>query len=117
MRIIRVAIVEDDPTMRARLCNAISKTDSMALTATASSFSEGLGLVQAGGYDVLLCDLALPGGSAIELIQAETETGRDTDVLVITLFGDQSKVLDSIRAGARGYLLKDEGTSDFVSAI
>jgi DNA-binding NarL/FixJ family response regulator len=59
----------------------------------------------------------LPGGSGIDLIQAETETGRDTDVLVITLFGDQSKVLDSIRAGARGYLLKDEATSDFVSAI
>jgi DNA-binding NarL/FixJ family response regulator len=114
---IRVAIVEDDPTMRARLSNAIGKTDGMALTATASSFSEGLGLVQAGGYDVLLCDLGLPGGSGIELIQAETETGRDTDVLVITLFGDQSKVLDSIRAGARGYLLKDEATSDFVSAI
>jgi DNA-binding NarL/FixJ family response regulator len=114
---IRVAIVEDDPTMRTRLTDAINKTDGMAVAASASSFSDGLGIIEAGGYDVLLCDLGLPGGSGIDLISAETSKGRDTDILVITLFGEQSKVLDSIRAGARGYLLKDETIEDCVAAI
>jgi DNA-binding NarL/FixJ family response regulator len=114
---IRVAIIEDDPRMSARLVTAINAAEVMTVTATASSYREGVGLIEAGGYDVLLCDLGLPGGSGIDLIQAETATGRDTDILVITLFGDHSKVLDSIRAGARGYLLKDETIHDFVTAI
>lgn len=114
---IRVALVEDDPTMRTRLTDAINKTDGMAVAASAASFSDGLGIIEAGGYDVLLCDLGLPGGSGIDLISAETSKGRDTDILVITLFGEQSKVLDSIRAGARGYLLKDETIEDCVAAI
>jgi DNA-binding NarL/FixJ family response regulator len=114
---IRVAIIEDDPRMSARLVAAINAADAMTVTATASSYREGVGLIEAGGYDVLLCDLGLPGGSGIDLIEAETATGRDTDILVITLFGDHSKVLDSIRAGARGYLLKDETIHDFVTAI
>jgi DNA-binding NarL/FixJ family response regulator len=114
---IKVAIIEDDPRMQARLNQAINETDVMMVTATATNFTEGIGIIEAGGYDVLLCDLGLPGGSGIDLIEAETATGRDTDILVITLFGEQSKVLDSIRAGARGYLLKDETVHDFVTAI
>jgi DNA-binding NarL/FixJ family response regulator len=114
---IRVAIIEDDPVMRGRLTEAIGATDDMVLIATAASCAAARGMIAAGGYDVLLCDLGLPDGSGIDLIAAEAKTGRDTDILVITLFADQSKVLGTIRAGARGYLLKDEDMADCLSAI
>lgn len=114
---IRVAIIEDDPVMTGRLAAGIGGQEDMLLVATASNFALGLGLVEAGGYDVLLCDLGLPDGSGVDLIAAESGKGRDTDILVITLFGDQSKVLATIRAGARGYLLKDEKVEDCVEAI
>jgi DNA-binding NarL/FixJ family response regulator len=114
---IRVAIIEDDPSLRNRLREAINETSTMIVSAIAGSFEEGTDLIEAGGYEVLLCDLGLPGGSGIDLIRAETATGRDTDILVITVFGDQNKVVDSIRAGARGYMLKDETIADCVAAI
>jgi DNA-binding NarL/FixJ family response regulator len=114
---IRVAVIEDDPVMRASLSAAIESADQMILTGTTANVAEAKGMIEAGGYDVLLCDLGLPDGSGIPLIRQEALTGRDTDVLVITIFANQNKVLDAIRAGARGYLLKDETIEDCIDAV
>ena len=114
---IRIAIIEDDPVMRGRLSDAIGADDQMLLVGTAANLAEGEGLIDAGGYDVLLCDLGLPDGSGVDLIAREAATGRDTDILVITVFANQTKVLDAIRAGARGYLLKDERIEDCMAAV
>lgn len=114
---IRIAIVEDDPAMRGMLADAISACEDMLLTSTAANVAEAKGMIEAGGYDVLLCDLGLPDGNGATLIRQEALTGRDTDILVITIFANQNKVLDAIRAGARGYLLKDERIEDCIEAI
>ena len=114
---IRVAVIEDDPVMREKLCDGVREAGDMILTATAANVREGEGMVDAGGYDVLLCDLGLPDGSGVSLIRREAATGRDTDILVITVFANQGKVLDAIRAGARGYLLKDESIEDCIAAV
>ncbi len=114
---IRVAIIEDDPAMRDLLVSAIGEADDMRLVDTAANAAGAAGMIEAGGYDVLLCDLGLPDGNGTNLIRQEALLGRDTDILVITMFANQSKVLDAIRAGARGYLLKDERIEDCIEAI
>ena len=114
---IRAAIIEDDPAMRELLSSAIGEADDMILSGVAENFVAASGMINAGGYDVLLCDLGLPDGNGAELIRKEVLTGRDTDILVITIFANQSKVLDAVRAGARGYLLKDERIEDCMAAI
>lgn len=114
---IRVAIVEDDPELLGRFLDAINATQGMIVVNTASSFAAGAGMIEAGGYDVLLSDLGLPDGDGILLIAKESSMGRGTDILVITQFADQKKVLDSIRAGARGYLLKDQRIESCLEAI
>lgn len=114
---IRVAIVEDDPIMSERLTQAIAQADGLILSGVSATVKEARGMIEAGGYEVLLCDLGLPDGSGITLIREEARMGRDTDILVITLFADHSKVLDAIRAGARGYLLKDEPIEECIAAI
>jgi DNA-binding NarL/FixJ family response regulator len=115
--VIRVAIIEDDPVMRERLASAISGCDDMLLIGTAANFAAGKGMIDAGGYDVLLCDLALPDGNGADLIRHEATLGRGTDILVVTIFANQNKVLDAIRAGARGYLLKDQRIDECIAGI
>lgn len=105
---IRIVVVEDDPVTLGRIERYLARPDDMEVVATAANVAQGLPLVAAGGYDVLLCDLGLPDGSGIDLIRASSSTHPDADIIVITIFAEQSKVLSSIKAGARGYLLKDE---------
>jgi DNA-binding NarL/FixJ family response regulator len=114
---IRIAIVEDDPVMRDKLSGAIEPVEDMMVVSTAANIAEAKGMIEAGGYDVLLCDLGLPDGNGSALIRLEASMGRDTDILVITLFADHSKVLEAIRAGARGYLLKDEPIDECIAAV
>lgn len=114
---IRIAVVEDDPVMRDLLCDAIDASDDMVLAGQEDNVAAATRMIDAGGYDVLLCDLGLPDGSGIDLIRQEALTNRDTDILVVTMFANQRKVLDAVQAGARGYLLKDERIEDCMDAI
>ena len=114
---IRVAIIEDDPTMRGLLSEAIGECEDMIVIEEAENAATASGMIEAGGYDVLLCDLGLPDGNGVDLIRQEALTGRDTDILVITVFANQNKVLGAVEAGARGYLLKDERIEDCIDAI
>lgn len=106
--VIRVAIVEDDPHAMSRLTAALEEAPDMSVVAIAHNVASGKTLVERGGFDVLLCDLGLPDGSGTTLIRQASQTYPDIDIMVITIFADQDKVLASIKAGARGYLLKDE---------
>jgi len=67
--------------------------------------------------DVLLTDLGLPDGSGIELIRETAAQRPETDVMVITVFGDEDHVLASIEAGATGYILKDSLPDEFLALI
>lgn len=114
---IRTAIIEDDPNMLERLERVIALADDISVAATARDAASGLELIERGGFDVLLCDLGLPDGDGINLIRTASTRYPDIDIMVVTIFADQRKVLDSIRAGARGYILKDQRLEDCVDAI
>jgi DNA-binding NarL/FixJ family response regulator len=114
---IRVAIIEDDPLVRASLNEAFAQADGLAAIGQAQSVAEGTALVEAGGYDVLICDLGLPDGDGTGLVGLSAARYPAADVLVLTMFADHHKVLAAIRAGARGYLLKDQITTDCIAAI
>jgi len=105
---IRVAVIEDDPAALERLSAALADASDITIVGVARNVATGRELINKGGFDVLLCDLGLPDGSGITLIRQAAQKYKACDILVITIFADQGKVLDSIRAGARGYLLKDE---------
>ncbi len=114
---IRTIIIDDDPSVIERLSDAFRGAGDIAVTKTAGTATDGQAMILAGNYDVLLCDLGLPDGDGIDLIRLAAQHQPSSNTVVITIFADQAKVLDSIRAGASGYLLKDRSLLACVDAV
>jgi DNA-binding NarL/FixJ family response regulator len=67
--------------------------------------------------DVVLMDLQMPGGSGIDAIREIVAASPTTNILVVTLFEDDDSVFAALRAGARGYVLKDTDEDEMIRAI
>ena len=114
---IAVLLVEDDPTFFEAFTRAIEQAADLRLVGAASTFAEGRALIERTAPDVLLVDLGLPDGSGIDLIRLVRERHPDCDAMVATVFGDEAHVIQSIEAGASGYLLKDSADGDIAEQI
>jgi DNA-binding NarL/FixJ family response regulator len=112
-----VLIAEDDAETRDYLAAAVSSDPTLRLLGAVAMLEDGIALLTQTLPDVLLVDLGLPDGSGIELIRCARKLGADTQCLVITVFGDEASVVSAIKAGARGYLLKDNTAGDIRQAI
>ena len=108
---ISVALVEDDAATRARLSHVLAAAPGIALVHTAASAREMLDWLAGNSVNVLLVDLGLPDRSGLEVIRWCSAHQPATNVMVVTLFGDEAHMIGAFEAGARGYLLKD-GTED-----
>lgn len=115
--VARIALVEDEPAMAEKLKAAIEACPDLDLAGHAATVATGMDLIDRGEHDVLLCDLGLPDGDGIDLIRHSVARNAAVDVIVITMFGEQRRVIECIKAGARGYLLKDLEAAQCVDAI
>jgi DNA-binding NarL/FixJ family response regulator len=102
-----VLIVEDEPELLLKFATAVQSDPLLALSGAVPTGRAGIALLDALQPDVLMVDLGLPDISGIEVIAHAAKHHPATDVLVVTMFGDDQHVLASIEAGATGYLLKD----------
>jgi DNA-binding NarL/FixJ family response regulator len=112
-----VLIVEDEPEFLRRFSEAVSADPGLRLLAAVSTGRAGLAMLDAEPPDVMLVDLGLPDMSGVELIRHAARRHPACDVLVVTMFGDDEHVLQSIEAGATGYLLKDASDARIAAAI
>jgi DNA-binding NarL/FixJ family response regulator len=112
-----ILIVEDDPQFRLTFADAVNSAADLRLAGVADDLPEGLRLLDQTKPDILLVDIGLPSGSGIELIRHAHEHLPASDVMVVTVFGDERHVLECIEAGATGYLLKDTQRPDIVEQI
>ncbi len=103
----QVLIVEDEPELLLKFATAVQSDPLLALSGAVPTGKAGMALLDALKPDVLLVDLGLPDMSGIDVIRHSALHHPNTDVLVVTMFGDDQHVLASIEAGATGYLLKD----------
>lgn len=104
---VRVALVDDHPVFRIGLAALLSSLPGIAVVGQAASAADGLALLQTRtDVDVALVDLDLGDGSGVDVIREALRARRDLRVLVVTMHEDDHAVAASVRAGARGYLVK-----------
>jgi DNA-binding NarL/FixJ family response regulator len=114
---IRVALVEDDVNFQNALIDAIGAAPDMTLQSVAGTRALGLQALDQIQADVLLVDLGLPDGSGIDVIRAAHTQWPGCNIMVSTTFGDELNVMQSLEAGASGYLLKDSAPERMVFEI
>ncbi|MCV6615715.1 MAG: response regulator transcription factor [Cellvibrionaceae bacterium] len=111
-------IVEDCEATRERMENAIIEGGEYRLVGSVGSFKAAQALLESAAPDILLTDLDLPDGNGINLIKMLSLPHITTQLaIVITVFGDEEHVIKALRAGASGYLLKDDDFIEINSAI
>ena len=112
-----VMVVEDDPAFLARFCRIVAGAPQLSLIAAVGDLASARAAIARQAPDVLLTDLGLPDGNGVELIRETSQAHPATDIMVISVFGDEEHVLASIEAGATGYILKDSLPEEFVGLI
>lgn len=110
-------IVEDEVRTRARLAAVIAAQSRYVLLGAVATLAEARASLVQSVPQVLLLDLGLPDGSGVELIAETRRLPTSPEVLVISVMGDESSVLNAIQAGAGGYLLKDSDDAAIVAAV
>lgn len=106
MQPLRVAIVEDQREIRDGLAALIGGTPGYRCTGAFRSIEEALGPLEAEPPDVALVDVGLPGMSGIEGIPLLKARCPKLAVLMLTVYGDDDRIIRAVCAGACGYLLK-----------
>jgi DNA-binding NarL/FixJ family response regulator len=114
---IGVLVVEDEAGFLQRFCDAIAAEPALRLSGTATTVEGACALIDTLSPDVVLVDLGLPDGDGVDVIRHAKAGDSKRDVMVITMFGDDGHLIDSIRAGATGYLLKDALPKDIAGTI
>jgi len=114
---VRVLVVDDHPALRAGLAAMIEAQPGLQLAAEAANGDEAMERYRALRPDVVTLDLRMPGVDGLQVLQQLLAFDREARVLVMTMFDHEQDVVLSIRAGARGYILKSACRDEIVAAI
>jgi len=114
---IRVALVEDDASIRNALEIVLNGAHGFECVGTYASAEDGLAQVASAAPNVVLMDIQLPRMSGVECVGQLKERHPEIQILMLTVFEDDELVFDSLAAGATGYLLKRTPPGEILEAI
>jgi DNA-binding NarL/FixJ family response regulator len=119
--VIRVVLVDDQTLVRQGIASLLALTPDIRVVAEAADGAQGLRLIAEQRPDVVLLDVRMPGMSGIDVLQALAGAagpdGARPATLLLTTFDDDAVALAGIRAGARGFLLKDVSLEQLAQAV
>ncbi|ODU43670.1 response regulator transcription factor [uncultured Aquimonas sp.] len=114
---IRVCLVDDQTLVRQGIRSLLELSDNIRVVAEASDGKQGLEKIDEVKPDVVLLDMRMPVMTGIETLQHLSERGSMPATIILTTFDDDQLVLQGIKLGARGYLLKDVSLEQLVDAV
>lgn len=117
MDTIRILLAEDHTIVRAGIRALLENLDGMSVVAEAGDGREALRLVEQLEPDIVLMDIAMAGLNGLEATDRITKEYPDVRVIILSMHASEEYVLQALRAGAVGYILKDAGTAELEIAI
>lgn len=117
MAALRVLLADDHPFFRDGMRMFLETAPDIAVVGEAATGDEAVVQATALAPDVVLMDIKMPGLSGIEATRRILTADPRVRVLVVTMFDDDATVFTAMRAGARGYVLKDAGKDDVLAAL
>jgi DNA-binding NarL/FixJ family response regulator len=117
MDTLRILVAEDHPLFRKGMISLLSSVPEFEVIGEAATGEEAVVRAAQLQPDVILMDLQMPQVNGIEATRRILQESPSVRILVVTLFEDEDSVFMALRAGARGYVLKDADEEDVVHAI
>ena len=114
---IRIVLADDHTLFREGLKGLLARERDLLVTAEAARAEEVEPAVVKGNGDVLLLDLRMPGGEAVQTLLQLRESRPETRTMILTAYEDADSIIDTAKAGARGYLLKDAAPETLFQAV
>jgi len=113
----KVLLVEDHPMFREHLGQLIDRDLGMSICGEADNIKDAMRLILETKPDIAIVDITLHGSSGLELLKDIKAQGLDLNVLVLSMHDEELYAERALRAGAKGYITKNEASSEVVAAI
>ena len=114
---IRVLVADDHAIVRTGIRHVLETEPGFAVVGEASTGAEALALAAELEPDVAVLDISMPGGSGLQVASELRRRVPDTRILILSMYDNAEYVLESLRAGVHGYLLKDSAAAELGAAI
>jgi DNA-binding NarL/FixJ family response regulator len=114
---IRVLLADDEETVRAGVRLILRHAEGIEVVAEASNGAEAVELAARTPVDVALVDIRMPVLDGLAAIEQLLRLDPHPAVVMLTTFGDEANVIRALQAGAGGFLLKDDGPQELISAV
>ncbi len=114
---VSVCLVDDQTLVRQGIRSLLELSDDIRIVGEAADGAQALELIPQTKPDVVLLDMRMPGMSGLDVLTALAAKGAVPPTIILTTFDDDQLVLAGLKAGARGYLLKDVSLEQLVDAV
>ena len=115
--VIRVVLADDHQILLDGLRRLIDSKGDMHVVATATDAPTAIDAVREHRPDVLVLDLSMPGGGGLEVARRLREMEFATKIVILTMYAEERFVMEAVRLGAAGYVLKRAGDTELFEAI
>ncbi len=117
MPIIKIGIADDHEILREGLKMLIAEHKNIKVVAEADCGKEAIRIISEGGIDVLILDINLPDQSGLEVIASIRRINKVVPILIFTMHNEEQYALRCLKAGAQGYINKQEASKELTKAI
>jgi two-component system, NarL family, response regulator NreC len=117
MRKIRILLADDHQLMRSGIRLMLERESDLSVVGEASDGREAVALAKSLRPDVVVMDIGMSNLNGIEAAQQVTQNRPEVAIVMLSMHSDESYVLRALKAGARGYLLKDSAEADLIKAV